>query len=108
MIASNEKNVKAVELVNEAYKNVKGKVLVSPETGWDDYVMRLFELGEGGYSADHSHDFPHIVYVLEGEGFLYLQEEKIPVESGSFAFIPNNKRHQLVNARENGDSLRFI
>lgn len=108
MIASNEKSVRAVELVSEAYKNVKGKVLVSPETGWDDYVMRLFELGKEGYSADHSHDFPHIVYVLDGEGFLYMEGDKIPVESGSFAFIPNNKRHQLVNSRENGDPLRFI
>ncbi|HKL11385.1 MAG TPA: cupin domain-containing protein [Clostridia bacterium] len=108
MIASNEKNVKAIELVNEAYKNVKGKVLVSPENGWDDYVMRLFELGKGGYSADHSHDFPHIVYVLEGEGVLHLDGKEMAIESGSFAFIPNKKRHQLVNASENGDSLRFI
>jgi quercetin dioxygenase-like cupin family protein len=70
--------------------------------------MRLFELGKDGYSADHSHDFPHIVYVLEGKGMLHLDGKKMPIESGSFAFIPNGKRHQLTNTAKDGQSLRFL
>ncbi len=108
MIVSNEKNVKGIELDNVAYKNVIGKVLVSPETGWDDYVMRLFELKKDGYSADHSHDFPHIVYVLEGEGVLHLDGKEMSIGSGNFAFIPNGARHQLLNTAKDETSLRFL
>ena len=41
MIVSNIKNVQGIKVANEAYKNVVGRVLVSPETGWEDYVIRI-------------------------------------------------------------------
>ncbi len=108
MIVSNIKNVKGVDVINDAYKNVLGRVLISPETGWEDYVMRMFELGKDGYSADHQHDFPHIVFVLDGIGTLVLDGKEKPIENGSFAYIPNNSQHQLLNKGTGDEKLKFI
>jgi quercetin dioxygenase-like cupin family protein len=108
MIVSNIKNVPGVDVINDAYKNVLGRVLISPETGWEDYVMRMFELGKDGYSADHQHDFPHIVFVLGGTGVLILDGKENPIESGSFAYIPNNSQHQLLNKGTSDEKLKFI
>jgi quercetin dioxygenase-like cupin family protein len=108
MIAAHEKDIKTVDLHSDKYKNVKGKVLISPETGSDENVLRLFEVGEEGYSADHKHDFPHYVYVIEGEGVLHLDGKDHDICEGSFAFIPPNIQHQLVNTTKEGKKLRFL
>lgn len=106
MIVSNEKDVKISEIKAPGYANIVGKVLVSPETGWDNYVMRVFEVGENGHSGRHTHDYPHIVYTLEGTGTLFLDGKDYSIEKGSFTFIPPNKEHQLINKGE--DHLKFI
>lgn len=108
MITSHVNNVKAIELPEGPYSNVIGRVLISPETGWDDYVMRMFELRKNGFTADHAHDFPHYVFVLEGTGEYQLDDEVFEVESGSFALIPNNHRHQLRNNAKDETPLKFI
>nr|WP_291350258.1 cupin domain-containing protein [Desulfosporosinus sp.] len=88
---------------NEQIKNAVKKVLISPAQGWEGYVMREFELGEGGYSPRHTHPWPHIIYILKGKGSLHLDGHDYPVEAGSFAFVPNDKLHQFKNT----DSDRF-
>ena len=108
MIVSNIKNVQGIKVANEAYKNVVGRVLVSPETGWEDYVMRMFEVGKEGYSANHQHDFPHIVFILEGTGLLIMDGKETPIESGSFIYIPNNSMHQLLNKGTGDEKLKFL
>ncbi|MDW7668338.1 MAG: cupin domain-containing protein [Bacillota bacterium] len=108
MIAANEKDIKVINLKSDEYQNVKAKVLISPETGSKENVLRLFEVGEGGYSADHKHDFPHYVYVLEGEGVLHLDVKDYEICQGSFSFIPPNIQHQLVNTTKEGKKLRFL
>jgi quercetin dioxygenase-like cupin family protein len=108
MIISHIKEVNEVHFQNEAYKNVVGRVLVSPKEGWDGYVMRHFVLGKDGSSANHNHDYPHIVYVLEGMGELHLEGEVHILSGGSFMLIPNNAQHQLINTATDGTALKFI
>ncbi|MDW5300614.1 MAG: cupin domain-containing protein [Sedimentibacter sp.] len=108
MLVSHEINVKLVELKSDTFKNVKGKVLISPACGSDVNVLRLFEVGQDGFSANHKHDYPHYIYVLEGEGTMEMDGKKTPVVAGSFAFVPNNIQHQLVNTTKTGRLLRFL
>lgn len=93
-------HVKNVEGINYGgNNNVLKKVLVSPEQGWQDYVMRQFELSPGGNSCSlrHSHEWPHIVYIVEGKGLIHLDGTDYDVEAGSFAYLPGGKIHQLIN-----------
>jgi len=45
---------------------VEKQILIGPEQGWADHVMRLFTLGPSGYAPRHAHPWPHIMYVVEG------------------------------------------
>ena len=108
MIISHEEKVKGQELTGDNLFNVVKKVLVSPQEGWDGWVMRLFELGEKGYTPRHKHPWPHINYVANGEGVLHLEGVDHPVYKGSFAFVPPNSEHQFRNTGQEKLSLICI
>ena len=76
--------------------------MVTPQQGWETHVMRLFTLAPNGAAPHHSHDWEHIVYVLEGEGNLYLEGQDHPLTAGSVAYVPAQSDHQIAN-RGSGD-----
>ncbi len=82
---------------NPLAKDAKMRVLVGPEQGWDNHVMRVFELEVGGFTPRHQHAWPHINYIIEGEGSLFLNGQEQPVKAGSYAFVPGNELHQFQN-----------
>lgn len=90
---------------NGASKALK-KTLISENEGWKDYVMRLFEVDKDGYSPKHSHPWPHIVYVLGGQGVVEIAGKNHEVKMGSYTFIPNDLEHQFRNT--GSDKLSFI
>ncbi len=108
MIISHIDETKIVTLPDGAYKNVKGQVLMSPACGSNENVLRLFHVGQGGYSANHDHPYPHYVFIVEGEGYVELNHEKHPIKAGSYTFIPAGAQHQLVNTSTTGQPLKFL
>ncbi len=106
MIVSHEKNAIANMINSPAVQNAAMKVLIGEKEGWSDHVMRVLELGPEGYSPKHAHPWPHINYMLEGKGMLFIEGQEKPVEAGSYAYIPADVEHQFRNA---GDGMfRFI
>lgn len=106
MIVSNLKKVKGIELNAPKIKNAVKKVLISPENGWEGYVMRVFELGEEGCTPKHTHPWPHINYIISGKGLLHLDGKDYEVEAGGFAYVPGGKIHQFQNIGK--DTFSFI
>lgn len=106
MIISHARNVVGNRPSSPELNNVLRKMLISPKEGWDGYVMRLFELGEGGYSPKHTHGWPHINYITSGKGILHLDGTDYELEKGSFAFVPGGKIHQFSNTGT--DPFEFI
>lgn len=106
MFISHRDEIPGKELSGDALKNVTKQVLIGQEQGWEDYVMRMFTLGKDGYTPRHAHDWPHIVYVVEGEGALHLDGTDYSVRAGSTAFIPGGKEHQLMHRK--GEKFVFI
>jgi len=90
-------DLKNIEFSGPLVKNASMKVLVSPEEGWKDHVMRVVELGVDGYSPKHAHPWQHINYVLEGNGELEIDGEVTPLSVGSYAYVPENSLHQFRN-----------
>ena len=88
----------AVEL--EGAEGVKKRSLIGPEQGWDSHIMRVFELEKGGQTPLHAHAWPHVNYMLEGEGVLHIDGEDHPVRPGSYAVVEGGKEHQFRNAGE--------
>ena len=77
---------------------VEKQVLIGPEQGWSDHVMRMFTLGSGGYAPRHEHPWPHIIYVVEGAGNLFMDGTDYPLTPGSVAYVPADVNHQLSHA----------
>lgn len=97
MIVGNFKELEAVQITSPEAKNAAMKVLVSPKEGWEGYVMRVVELEPDGYSPKHQHDWPHINYIIEGEGTLLIGDTLNSITAGSYAYVPANTLHQFSN-----------
>jgi len=96
----------AHEIKSDQAKNTTMKVLVSPKEGWEGYVMRVLEVGEEGYTPKHSHPWPHINFILSGEGELLIGEKTNIVLPGSYAYVPDDTIHQFRNHGKG--TFRFI
>ena len=101
MVISHASLVEGIMYNSNGAKSALKKVLISEEEGWKDYVMRLFEVSENGYSPKHIHPWPHIIFVVNGKGIIHMEGKDTEVENGSYAFIPGGIEHQLLN-RGNG------
>ncbi len=87
-------------------KNVTKTTAISPSQGWEGWVMRIFTLGSEGFSPRHTHPWPHINYIIEGTGTLFLDGNENPVEQGDTAYIPAGEEHQFKNTGKG--NLSFI
>lgn len=106
MFLSHEDNIEKKEYNGENLKNVIKQSLVGPKEGWDGYVMRVFTLLKDGFTPRHSHPWPHINYIVSGEGTVYLSSQEYEVTPGSTVYIPSNTVHQFM-ANKNSN-LKFI
>ncbi len=106
MFVGHRDNIEKKVLHNPMMRAVEKQILIGPEQGWEDYVMRLFTLGKGGYAPRHDHAWPHIIYVVEGEGTLFMAGKETPLTPGSVAYVPSDIEHQVSNA--GSDNFVFI
>lgn len=106
MIVSHKKNIEGIKIENPKVKDAMMKVLISPKEGWEGHVMRVFELGVGGFTPKHTHPWPHINYIIKGKGRLHLDGKDYDLESGSFAYVPSDKLHQFTN--QGDEPFEFI
>ena len=101
-----KEDMKSVNPESPELRNVTKSTAISPAEGWEGWVMRIFTLGEEGYSPKHVHAWPHINYIIEGEGTLFLEGKENPVKAGDTAYIPGGELHQLRNT--GSGSFKFI
>ena len=80
--------VEGVKVTHPDALNAVMKTLIGSTEGWDGHVMRIIELDKEGYSPKHKHPWPHINFMLEGEGVVFLNGKETPVKAGSFAYVP--------------------
>ena len=97
MIISHLDKLEEIVMSGDAVNAASMKKLVGAEEGWDSHVMRVVELGLDGFSPKHTHPWPHINYIIEGEGVLFLEGEERPIKAGSFAYVPSGELHQFRN-----------
>lgn len=103
---NHEENVLKVQVNHPEAKDAVMQVLIGPKDGWSDHVLRTFELEPNGYTPKHNHDWPHINYVLSGEGTLFLDGKENPIKEGSIAYVPAGETHQFKNT--SNKKLKFI
>lgn len=91
----------------EGANNVDIQVMIGPEQGWDSHVLRVLSVKPNGNTPKHKHDAPHINYILEGEGTLFLNGKENVINAGSYAYVPPGEMHQFKNTSGTKE-LKFI
>jgi len=70
--------------------------MVNHSQGWgEEFFDALDNFTEGKSTPNHSHDYEHEIFVLEGDGEAQLDDEIIPVGKDSFLFIPGGSQHTI-------------
>jgi mannose-6-phosphate isomerase-like protein (cupin superfamily) len=77
--------------------DVEKRIVFSPARCWDDHVLRHFTLPAGAQVPMHSHDWPHYMIILGGQGESVIDGEHFPVAKDSWIFVPSNAEHTLMN-----------
>lgn len=98
MIIAQEKDCPVVSITHPDARKAQMKVLVGPDQGWQDHVMRLIELDPEGCTPHHAHAWPHINYMVEGEGILHMEGKDTMVSAGSYAYVPADTVHHFKNS----------
>jgi quercetin dioxygenase-like cupin family protein len=80
-----------------AAQDVAARVVIGKKDGADNFCMRVFEIGAGGNTPKHSHDWEHEMFFHAGKGEVYCNGEWHHVEAGRVALIPANEEHQIRN-----------
>lgn len=97
MVVGNQNLVQGTEVKVAGAKRAIKKSLIGPAQGWEGWVMRLFVIESEGCTPRHSHPWPHINYVVGGQGRLHMGGQEHPVDTGGYAFIPSGVEHQFAN-----------
>lgn len=87
---------KDVEMKGAA--DVKIRILVGPDQGSDDIVMRHFKILPGGNTPEHTHPFEHVVKVEKGKGMVVdSSRTEHEVNEGDSLFVSPDEQHQFKN-----------
>jgi quercetin dioxygenase-like cupin family protein len=89
-----------VVMNNDQVKDVAGRVLIGQADGADNFCMRFFEMDSGGYTPKHAHDWEHEVFVHQGKGEVFIDDQWHPLSAGSAIFVPPNVPHQFRNSSD--------
>jgi quercetin dioxygenase-like cupin family protein len=105
-VVGDKADATAVAMAGDGIEGVTKRVLVSPEQGWDGWVMRLFDVDAGGHTPKHAHDWPHVDFVAAGRGVLFVDGDEHALKAGAYAFVPAGHEHQFRAAAD--QPLSFI
>jgi quercetin dioxygenase-like cupin family protein len=86
--------------------DAKKRVLIGPDCKAPNFIMRMFTLGEGGFSPYHQHPWEHEVYVISGEGVVKGEGFEKAVRAGNFVYVPPNEEHQFCAVGK--EEFKFI
>jgi len=82
----------------EGAQGVIKKVLVGPEEGSDDIIMRYFKILPKGYTIQHRHNYEHLVQIEKGRGIAIDEGgREHHVSVGDSIFLARNEEHQFKN-----------
>ncbi len=75
-----------------------GKIrwLITHKDGARNFSMRLITVPKGRSTPDHSHDYEHEIFVLEGKGEATLDSRTTLFNRDSFLFIPGGVMHTMT------------
>jgi len=90
----------------EDIKGVIKNVLVGPQDGAPNFIIRFFQVPVGESTFNHAHPHEHGIVILHGKARVRIEEETYDLQPFDSVFISGNDHHQVNNTGET--SLGFI
>ena len=82
----------------QGYDHVKKQIVIGPDDGSQEIVLRYFSIESGGTSPHHTHDFPHLVKIEAGNGTVTdATGNEHHLQTGDYVYINNNEPHHFRN-----------
>ncbi|MEA2102762.1 MAG: cupin domain-containing protein [Thermodesulfobacteriota bacterium] len=100
MIIHDIKNTPAVTDLKGTKDTIK-RVLIAGQDGAQRFYMRHFTIKGQGFTPRHAHPWEHEIYIISGDGRVFIKDKDAPVSSGMAIFIPAMDEHQ-IKAGDNG------
>jgi len=98
MKINNNEEIFAAEVEMEGAKDVKKKVLIGPDDGSDNIIMRHFIIAPGGNTPYHQHNYEHVVKIENNKGIAIDDDgNEYEVKKGQSIFVKPNEKHQFRN-----------
>ncbi|MDC7220666.1 MAG: cupin domain-containing protein [Spirochaetales bacterium] len=95
-----------IAVAMEGVKNVTKTTAITSKEGWEGWSMRIFTLEKEGFTPRHTHDWPHINYIISGKGTLFIDGKEQTVQPGDTAYVKGGELHQFQNAGD--EDFSFI
>lgn len=102
----NYNDVKPERIRNEEVKDITIRWLISKGDGAKNFAMRMFEVGPGGHSPWHQHDWEHEMFIVEGEGVASKEGGEVKFKAGDVFFIKPHEWHNFKNT--SNKPLKFL
>ena len=106
MLVKEEAMVKPSPVKDEGAVGARMAVLIGPQEGAPNFIMRCIELDAGGCTPYHTHAWEHVVYILKGTGKLKSQEGDHDLKPGSSVLVLPGEKHQF--AADSHTPLAFL
>ncbi len=91
------REVKAKHFDSEIAKGIAARVVIGKADGAPNFCMRVFEIGPGGHTPKHAHDWEHEMFIHAGEGEIFGNGQWSPIAAGKVVLIPGQEEHQMRN-----------
>jgi quercetin dioxygenase-like cupin family protein len=107
MKINNNEEILAPEVQVEGATKVRMKILIGPEDGSGNIIMRHFYVAPGGNTPFHNHDYEHVIKIERGRG-IAVDEHGTghEVTEGQSLFVRPGDLHQFKNPF--GETFEFL
>ena len=95
--------------VDETERRLGGEYsqrLINSGDGVPNYTLTRHTIEPGMVVKEHTHEWEHVNFILEGHAILKVDGEERPVRPGDAIFVPPNVPHQFINNGP-GDLVRL-
>ncbi|MFW5714235.1 MAG: cupin domain-containing protein [Brevefilum sp.] len=100
------KGVKPEIINTEEVQGIIKHILVGPEDGAPNFVMRYFQVPPGEQTFFHTHDHEHGMLILHGEAQIQIEEELFDLSPLASVFVSGGDLHRVINTGD--EPLGFI
>jgi len=98
MIIKNNADVFEKDVDEKGQVNLKQQILIGPEDGSQNIIMRRFRVLAGGNTPYHIHPHEHVVKIEKGKGFIVdVTGKEISINEGQSLLIEGGEKHQFKN-----------